>query len=751
MVNVPSNPAKPPDYSPVGPVADSVERVEVGSLLSDLWRRKSYILLATIVGAALSYAAISRLEPTYTARASFMVDPSRVQLLTADEVVTNPVPNERLLDSLVAVLQSNLLLEEVIAGFAPGRIASLDPATRPPSVLAQARGEVRAAARAGLERVGLLEGADAPAGASLLSEEERRMRRLVGAFRAATSVWREGESYIFNVAVATGDPELSALIANAVVRTYIDQRMQERRSSVRSANAFLEDRVASTAEAVAAAEEAVDAHRARQIAENGVSPEIVEQQLRDLSTHLTLASADLAQAQARYDQITTVIDEGGIAAAAELLTSPFVVSLRQELSELARADAELATRVSAVHPNRQRIANQRALVAGDLSAEVRQIVGTIRNDMDVARIRVDSIRDSLLRLEGRVSEMSRATLELRRLERQAEAVRNSHGALLVRLNETRPVEELQAAGARVVERAVIPGGPSGPRKALFTALGATAAFAASLLLVFLAVVSRGGFMRPSELEQAAGLPVLAVLPRGRWRRPRGMLKSLRRAPYQTFADRLRRLRGAMLPTARGGGAARRGRTLLLTSSVGREGVTSTALGLAHLEARTGRSVVVVDFDLRRTRLSRDLRHRSGPGLGEVLRSTAALEDAVGQVSSESFDLLTLARPDPDLVDAIDPGRIHDLLERLGESYDLVLIDAPPVLRMAETLTLAPLVDRVLLLVRQGITRRGAVQETVRLLRGAGAHSVHGVLSIAGDEAEGWSSHAADAGAVHGAA
>ncbi|TDL81117.1 hypothetical protein E2L08_07205 [Palleronia sediminis] len=742
MNNISSRLGTPPRFFPAEIDRATADRVELGSLVSDLWRRRSMIVLAVILGGLLAYLAVSRIEPVYSARASFMVDPSRVQLLNADDVVTNPLPDNRLLDSQVAVLQSNLLLEEVIAGFPSDRLAVFDPPDAGPSMRDVVRGQIRAL-------LGMDGSADAVAD-PLLSPEERWMRRMVGAFRAATDVWREGESYIFNVSVSTGNPELSALMANALVRTYIDQQVRERRASVRDANAFLEDRVAMMSAAVQEAEAAVDEYRAREIADNGVSPGIVEQQLRDLSTQHTLAAADLAAAEARYDQITAVIDEGGISAAADLLTSPFVDALRTQVSELIREDAVLATRVSADHSSRLAIRNQRDLVETELSAEVTNIVGTLRNEMDVARIRTASIGQSLSDLEARLADVSQTTLELRQLERQAAAVRDSYGSLLTRLNETRPVAELQSAGARVVERAVIPGAPSGPRKGLFTALGAAAGFAIALILVFLSVASRPGFARAGELERAAGLPVPAALPGKGRRQPRALLASLRKAPHQPLANGLRRLRGSLFAADGALGASPGGRSLMVTSSVGDEDAISVALGLAHLEARAGRSVVVVDLELHDPRLARALQVRHDPGLAEVLRGAARPEEATAPVPSDGFHLLALSTSDPDLVDAVDPARMADVMAALGDRFDLVVIVAPPVLRAVETLTLAPPVDRTLLVVRQNRTPRGAVMDALRLLRGAGAGPIHLALTMADARAED-RVHGRDAARRHAAA
>ncbi len=711
------------------------DRVELRSLIVGLWRRRSLIALTTLSGALLAFVLVSQVAPKYTSHTSVMLDPRNVRILSADEVLSDLNVNNAFLDTQVEVLQSNLLLEEVIRQTDEDKLQAFDPADRPRSLLSRVSSSVgRIFRTSGSD--GSLEGA--------LDPELRRLERLAFALNQSLQVWREGDSYLINLTVTTDDPQLSLHFASKIVRVYIDRQVEERIETVRSATTFLADRAEAMSRAVEQAESTVEDFRADQLAQSGVSADTINQQLLDLSTQLALSRAEFVAAQVRFEQIQSVIERDGFEAAADLLTSDLVLSLRQTMSELRRRDADLATSLGPDHPDRARIASEVKLVASDLAAEVRTIVSRLRNDAEVARIHAQSLQDSLSELESRAAEVSRASLHLRQLEREAEAVRASHQAILERLNETRPIEELQRADAKMVERAVLPSVPSSPRVKLFTALGGTAGLAIGLIAVFILAVTRGGFAHPAQIEQATGVPVLTSLPVGHWHNSREMLRSLRRAAYQIFAERLRQLRTALLLRREGDRAT----TVMVTSSVPGEGKTTAAVALAYFGALAKRSCVLVDFDLRHSRLARDLDYTVPGDLAGHLRGKCSLDDAIHRVSSFGFDLIGTKNPEPQLIDEVTPEQWSNLIAELQLRYDLIVIDTAPLLLVSDNMPLARLADQVLLLVRQNSTTRRAVMDALRSLEEMGASSIGAVMTMVDtlteDDAIGVSSRTAHA-------
>ncbi|WP_043918717.1 GumC family protein [Jannaschia aquimarina] len=706
-----------PQFGPPMRPAPTQDTVDLRRLLIALWRRKWLIVGATVIGMLIAYAIVSRLTPQYTARASVMLDPRTVQVVTSDEIISDLTLNNSVVDTELAVLRSNLLLEQVIASFGPGELDPIDPANDPPGLLSRLRGAIGLGGSGGGA-----EGASAP-----ITQEERRMRRLLVSMRRKVTVWREGQSYLLSIGVTTTDAVLSKEIANRIAETYISSQIEQRSATIRSASSFLTERVEEIRASVEAAEAAVEEFRRSQLETAGVSAETLEQQLLELSSQVSVAKADLASVKSRFDRIQTLIDAEGIEAASELLSSPLVVALREQLLALRREDADLATRLGPEHPQRQRLQAQIDAIVEDLAAEVRKIVAGLRNDAEVAQIRSESLESSLSEIEERAGAMSRSSLELRQLEREAEAIRSIYQMMLERLNETRSVEQLQRADARMVNTAQVPGAPSAPRTTLFSVLGGTVGFMIGVIAALAGAISTRGFNRASEIERSFGITVLTSLPLGAWRSLRGMQKSIQKLPYQPFADRLRILRENIRPRHISGTQ----RTVLITSSVPGEGKTTTAVGLATVEGLAHRRCVLLDFDLRRSNLGRELEYdpQGGGDLTALLRGECNVEAAVHRVDPFGFDLITTRGRNPQLIDDTSVERLREVIKDLESRYEMVIVDTPPVLLVADTLTLVGLIDTVLMVVKQTTTRRNAVQDTLRTVEDAGARSIGLVMSM----------------------
>lgn len=703
--------------------APADDGIEIGRLVGALWTRRWIVILSSLLGAVIAFAVVSQVTPRYVARASVMLDPRNMQVLNATDVVSDAALNNPFIDTEAAVLRSTMLIEQVLAAIPAEGLDRIDPNNRP------------AGLRTRISR--LLGGSPVTAPATEEEAAERRTRRLVTAIRQSMRVWREGQSYLINVSVETTDARLSALIANAVVQEYLDDLGAQRSETVRAANDFLATRVADMRAQVEAAEAAVVDFRIGQLAETGLSLETIEQQLVDLGTQLVLARSDLAMAEARYRQIDNIIGSEGFAAAAELLSSPLVLSLREALSGLQSQEADLATTLGRDHPDRLRLRASTERLDEELAGEVAKIVASLRNEVEVAQIRVDTIQASLTETESRSAGMARASLEVNQLEREADALRGAYQELLGRLSETRSIEALQRVDARIVERATAPGAPSAPRVTLFTALGLSLGLSFGLAVAFLLAISGRGFTAAGQVEKATGMPVLVGLPQGRWQGRADMIRSLARQPYQPFAERLRQLRTTLLLGAPRGGP----KVVLVTSALPGEGKTTVAVGLAYAEGLARRSCVLLDFDLRRSTLAHELDYQPPEGdLSDLLAGHCGFEGAIDGKAELGFDLITMREPRPDLIDELRPEAVERLIRGLAKRYSMVIIDSSPVLAVADTLLLARSVDEALLLVKAGSTPRSSVAVAQRLLEEAGITSVGVGLTMidprAGDESYG---------------
>jgi capsular exopolysaccharide synthesis family protein len=169
--------------------------------------------------------------------------------------------------------------------------------------------------------------------------------------------------------------------------------------------------------------------------------------------------------------------------------------------------------------------------------------------------------------------------------------------------------------------------------------------------------------------------------------------------------------------------------LAVTSSVAGEGKTTTAANLAESFAAAGRRVLLVDADLRRTRLQRYLGLQGSTGLAGVLSGEVTLADAVQEWGPDGLRVLTGGAAAPNPSELLGSPAMEALVQQARHDYDLVVIDAPAVLSVTDASITAVLADGVLLQVRYGRTRRAQVEQALEALDVVNARVLGTVLSM----------------------
>ncbi|MGC9368075.1 MAG: GumC family protein [Paracoccaceae bacterium] len=677
------------------PGNEESDAVDVRELLRMLLRRKWMIIGITLLCAVLAGLAVSQVTPRYTAVSKVMLDARHSQVITDAEVVSDLDLSEQVVNGEAAVLRSNVLIERVINKLGYDRLAGMDPANRPRSLVERAK-----------QGIDALMGVEPSEPLAPEAAAAARTERLVTAIRKGQTVRREGDSFVIAILMETEEAALSTLLANTIADQYIASQLTGRRETAQRASTSIEDRAGELRAQVEEAEAAVEQYRAEILILEGGSLGAAAGQLEELNNQLIVARSDRIAAEARYNQIASVSAEQGLGAVANIVTSPLIETLNEQLLEATRKEAVWAERYGADHPERVRLAAEIARIREDLDREVAKMVEISRSELEVAKFREAAMEKSLSEVEERLLAISRATIGLRQLEREAAAKRQTYEGLLERLNETRTQEQLQEPDAVLIERATVPAAPSAPRPKLMVALGGMTGAALAVGLVFFLELTGVAFRSVAEMETETGLPVLAAIPDGRWKNPRAAFEALRADPYGIYGERIRHLRTALL--MRDGRDV--SRAILLASSVPGEGKTTTALALAHMSALAGKSVIVVDCDLRRSSLQAAFKWKMAHDFVDFIENRCDIDDAIYSDPDLGFDVLAASGSHPGTADQLSAKWLKPLISELKRVYDVVIVDAPALLAVSDALVLAQAVDSRVYLVRWNETPRNAVSK-----------------------------------------
>ena len=685
-------------------VADP-DAVDLRALGRAIWRGKWQVILCA---AGLGFAAwllVSRMEPSYDATAKLMLDPRKAQIVS-EEIVRDLDLSEQVVNGEAAVLRSNVLIEQVVAELGPKRI--------------DAKNMLDLTDAEAADLVASVESPDDRSAAL-----DKKMQTLVWMIRRDLAVYPEGDSYVIALRTSHTDPVMAARIANALGAAYIEAQIEVRRNAATGATLWLSERVSELRDQLDAAETAVAEARAEGLAADGGMIETVRQQIADLNGQLVAARADRVAAEARTERLRAVAEGDGLEQVAELVSSPIIDQLWSERMEMSRQDARWADRYGPDHPQRQRIVRELEQIDTQMREEVRRIVAQRESETEIAALRETSLQRGIADLEAQVVEITRNAQGVRQLQREAEAKRQTYESLLSRLTETRTQEQLQQPDAKLIERASVPSVPARPRPKLMAALGVMGGMALGLGLILVRELTTLTFRTARDLEAHAGLPVIASVPRQRFGGPMAATAALRDAPYTPYGERIRHLRTALL--MRDG--RDEPRAVAVLSSAPGEGKTTTTLALAQMSVLAGKSVCVIDGDLRRSSMHAAFGWDMEEDFADFIRGDCALDRAIYTDPEFGFDFLAARGPQPDVADKLSTGWLREVVDELKRCYDVVLIDAPAALAVSDALVLAQVVDTRVYLVRWDDTPRRAVTAGLVALEEMGLDVAGTVLTM----------------------
>lgn len=710
------------------------DSVDIRGLAMTLWRGKWIVAICLLIAYVMAYLSVSQIRPTYRASTTVMFDIQQANIVDLQEVITDQGFDRGRLEDQMLVLSSTKLIQRVIDAQRLHQDPEFNLTLRVPEPTLSDRisdvislpPEVTEI----FEDLGLVTPEAPESENPTVISEEQKKRLEASIVRQVTNrlfLNPVGNSRVLNISFVADDPQTAAAIANEVANEYIVDQLEAKLEATRAATAWLSVRVEELRVRLQTAENSVQDARAEITQERGQSLEITRQQLAALNNALAQARSETTKQLTSFDRLSSALeDPNAIDTVKEFREAPIIVELRNRETKLLSEITTLAASVSQANPSlelarreldglRQEI-NERALF------EARQIVAATENDLQSARQQEAALLADVRELEQKALLQTTDELRLRQLEREAQASRALYENFLGRLQETNAQEDLQAADARVLSPAEIPAFPQQQQRQRTMMLTMFMGGAIGVAIVYLLNYLNNTFRSPGQLEELTGETILGTIPTLGARMKRfSVLENLRSKPGSSMAESIRNLRTSILMS----NIDKPPKVVMFTSSVPREGKTTTAMMMAMTSRQMGKSAILVDCDLRLPALARMIPDDGDrPGLMAVLAGTCNIADAIYQDKESGLHvLLTKASERQGAINAADTlssHRFQQLIKMLCENYELVILDTPPALIVTDARILARLADAVVYAVRWDKTPRGAVLEGLKELRSVNA-------------------------------
>jgi tyrosine-protein kinase Etk/Wzc len=731
-------------------------------VLHSLRRRWRWALAVFLAVAALGSWWSFRTVPTYEAQTTLRIDPPQTPGVRQDPnpfFYSNPVETE------VQILRSRSLAAEVARELALN-VRVVEPKIRRSSALASAavvgpvepgtyeirrHGQGWEAAREGRSltraasgqplRFAGVEVTPAPGAPSLLHLSVVRPEDAAGVVMGGLSVTIPVDySNIVRVSYRTSDPVLAQAVPNELAAEFVSRTLSTTKREARSTREFLQEQLNQLAAELQRSEAELQAFQ--QDAGVVSLPTEAEQGIVAYTQFESERNRYVAERRA-LDQLlagrarTPPEPEG--AELPPLVDNETIQTLRGQITDLEGKKALLLAEKTPAHP--------------DVAALEQQIVRTqsrlkqaVSDYGDALDSRIRALDRTLGGFDEKFRTLPEKEIRLAQLMRARKVAEDLYTDLQIKLKEAQIVEAVEASSIQIVDPAVLPSSPVSPNRRLDLLLTAVVA----LTLGSAAAVARESvdptLRSRAHVERELQLPLVGAIPtvrtNGRGRLPRltGRLQLQPRngfgardprllseiPPYSPPAEAFRSLRTNLLFLHPAGSVD--GRVLLITSPGPGEGKTLIAASLAIAFAQQGRRTALVDADLRRGVQHLRFNQAPRPGLAEFLLDRASAEEVQHPTGIDNLVLVPRGSAPPLPSELLGSERLDAVLAALRRSADFVVVDAPPVLPVADAKVVANRCDDVLLVVRAGSTNRAAAAESLAVLAAATDAPVRCVLN-----------------------
>ena len=697
--------------------------VDLRDILMAFRRRLSlFVTVFGLVTFAVIYATLTA-TPQYTAMASVMMDFRDKAQPDFTSVLSGLAPDASLVDTEVESIRSRILAEKVVR--------SLDLATDPEfnGTLREVKGfaKTRAKIRNSIRDIAGLEEPPTKEIPKDVIEDG-----VVSAVLSNLGVGRKGLTYVIDVTFKSENPEKAALISNAFAQQYLTEQLDAKFDATSRVNNWLTERLNTLRSDLRESENAVEAYRTRTGLLSAEGTSLTEQQISDINAQLIVQRSELSESTARLGSVRDQIARGASAdSISEVLSSAVISDLRREQAQITGRMAELSTRYGSRHPEISKVVQELQDIDRQLEREINRIVASLETEVEVDRQRVSALEVALSDMKNKLDGNNRSQIRLRELEREAQGSQNLYNNFLERFKLTDGQDGIIEADARVVSKATLPFAPSSPKLKFNLVLAFVLATLLGLAAVVAAEIFDNGLASAKEVQTDIGVPFLGFVPKINGGL-RGALKRLLRLakkphdyivekPFSSYAESYRAVRTSIQLGRNNGKPIQ---LVVFVSPNSGDGKTTSSLSLARLSSMSGSRTIVIDCDTRRRGLSQSVTTTRKHDFAKFIASDdTELDEYIERDLLSDTDIIALSTGKNSSRDLFGSRKFRNILDTLRERYDLIILDTPPVLPVAETRILANLADGVVITTRWRRTKKDSVILAKQILEDARANVI----------------------------
>jgi capsular exopolysaccharide synthesis family protein len=676
------------------PGSESEGTLDFARYLRVMLKRKWLVLAVMAVGVTATVIYTLRQTKLYVARASVIINPQAPEVFGREvqDVVqlgsgTN-WGNDEYYNTQIAIITGHDLAEETVHRHQLHKNTALVP----PDIAAQLN-------------------------------EKAQIEYATSRLWRSLSATRRRDSRIVDIGVLHANASLAADLANKHAETFMDSNLQVRSRNTGEASKILSTEMDSAIRRLRASEEKLYAFKK----DHGILSASLEDKLNQLAADLQRYNTALNDTRIQRIELAALRKQVGTAMSLDVLESPIfalvgnstIDPLKAQYLEDNQKLIKLSQQLGPRHPE---YIEQKKLVdalRAAIDGEARLALNEVEQRLQKAVATEMQFQQEVTRLTQEAIDLGPLTREYNELKRQSDADDSNYSLVIGRLKTSEMSGRNELGNIVWHERARAPAGHVFPRMRRNVILATAVALILALAMVFLLEYLDRTIKTAEDVEHAMQVPVLGLIPLIE-DVPHGMAVDDQRDrdlyvfkhPTSQAAECCRAIRTNILFS----GADRPLRTLTITSPNPREGKTTSAVYLGTTMAQSGQRVLLVDTDMRRPRLHQSMGVSRDVGLSNLLVGDTSFDNAIKSTDVANLFVLPCGPTPPNPAELLLTKRFQQILTELGERFDRIILDSPPLQAVADAAVLGRLSDGVILVAKSGQTLREDLVRSARQLR-----------------------------------